>query len=53
MKILKKILIIISILLIQSFIVIYHIISKFWNKHKENIKKFVKNIDNELRIELQ
>lgn len=53
MKIVKKILIISTILLIQSLIVIYKIISKFWTKYNSNIKKFVKKLDNELRTELQ
>lgn len=50
---LKKILIISLILLIQSIIVIYKIISKFWKKYNSNIKNFVKKLDKELRVELQ
>lgn len=53
MKTLKKVLIIISILLIQSFIVIYKIISKLWEKYNENLKQFIKRLDIELRRELQ
>ena len=52
-KILKKILIISLILLIQSIIVIYKMISKFWKKYNTNIKDFVKKLDNELKVELQ
>ena len=53
MKTLKKVLIIIAILLIQSFIVIYKIISKLWKKYNENLKQFIKRLDIELRRELQ
>ena len=52
-KILKKILIISLILLIQSVIVIYKMIAKFWKKYNTNIKDFVKKLDNELKVELQ
>jgi len=52
-KILKKILIISLILLIQSIIVIYKMIAKFWKKYNTNIKDFVKKLDNELKVELQ
>ena len=52
-KILKKILIISLILLIQSVIVIYKIISKFWRKYNINIKDFVRKLDKELKVELQ
>ena len=52
-KILKKILIISFILLIQSIIVIYKMIAKFWKKYNTNIKDFVKKLDNELKVELQ
>jgi len=53
LKILKKLLIISLILLIQSIIVIYKIISKLWKKYNTNIKEFVKKLDNELKVELQ
>lgn len=53
LKIIKKILIISLILLIQSLIVIYKIISKFCEKNNTNIKNFVKKLDQELRVELQ
>lgn len=53
LKILKKILIISLILLIQSIIVIYKMIAKFWKKYNTNIKDFVKKLDNELKVELQ
>ena len=53
MKIIKNVLIICAILLIQSLIFLYRIISKFWEKYNKNIKKFVKKLDNELRVELQ
>ena len=53
LKILKKLLIISLILLIQSVIVIYKIISKFWRKYNINIKDFVRKLDKELKVELQ
>ncbi len=53
MKIIKNVLIICAILLIQSLIFLYRIISKFWEKYNKNIKNFVKKLDNELRVELQ
>ena len=53
MKIIKNVLIICAILLIQSLIFLYRIISKFWEKYNKNIKKFIKKLDNELRVELQ
>lgn len=53
MKIIKNVLIICAILLIQSLIFLYRIISKFWKKYNKNIKYFVKKLDNKLRIELQ
>lgn len=53
MKIIKKVLIICLILIIQSFIFVYKIITKFWAKHNIIIKKLIKKIDNELRAELQ
>ena len=53
LKIIKKLLIISLILLIQSLIVIYKIISKFWEKNNTNIKSFIKKLDQELRVELQ
>jgi len=53
MKILKNLFILFLILIIQSFIVIYKIISVFWTKYNTKIKDFVKRLDKELRIELQ
>lgn len=53
MKIVKKVLIIIGILIIQSLTIFYRIISKFWNKNKEKIKRIIQNLDKELRVELQ
>jgi len=53
LKIIKKIFIISLILFIQSVIVIYRIISKFWRKNNSYIKNFIKKLDRELRIELQ
>lgn len=53
LKIIKKIFIISLILFIQSVIVIYRIISKFWRKNNSYIKKFIKKLDRELRVELQ
>ena len=52
MKILKKVLILIVILLIQSVTFVYKSISKFWTKNKENIKSFVKRLEKELKVEL-
>lgn len=49
MKYVKKILIISLILIIQSLIIIYRIISKFWTKYNGNVKCFVKKFDKELR----
>ena len=45
--------IIIIILLIQSSVAIYKIISKFWRKNNTKIKNIIKKLDKELRIELQ
>lgn len=53
LKILKKLLIISLILLIQSVIVIYKIISKFWRKYNINIRDFVRKLDKGLKVELQ
>lgn len=53
LKIIKKIFIISLILFIQSLIVIYKIISKFWRKNNSFIKNFIKKLDRELRVELQ
>lgn len=53
LKIIKKIFIISLILFIQSVIVIYRIISKFWRKNNSYIKNFIKKLDRELRVELQ
>lgn len=53
LKIIKKIFIISLILFIQSVIVIYIIISKFWRKNNSYIKNFIKKLDRELRVELQ
>lgn len=53
LKIIKKIFIISLILFIQSVIVIYRIISKFWRKNNSFIKNFIKKLDRELRVELQ
>lgn len=53
LKIIKKIFIISLILFIQSVIVIYKIISKFWRKNNSYIKNFIKKLDRELRVELQ
>ena len=53
LKIIKKIFIIIIILLIQSSVAIYKIISKFWRKNNTKIKNIIKKLDKELRIELQ
>ena len=52
MKILKRILIIFLILFIQSLRITYRIISKLWQKHNTNVKKFVKRLDKELKAEL-
>lgn len=52
MKILKKTLIICSLLLIRFFILVYKIISNLWGKYNTNIKKFVINLDDALRSEL-
>lgn len=53
MKLIKKILILSLILIIQSLIVIYKIISNFWNKNKSNLKFFIEKLDDALRYELQ
>lgn len=53
LKIIKKIFIISLILFIQSLIVIYKIISKFWRKNNSFIKNFIKKLDRELRVELR
>ena len=53
LKIIRKIFIIIIILLIQSSVAIYKIISKFWRKNNTKIKNIIKKLDKELRIELQ
>mgnify|MGYP001625531166 FL=1 len=53
MKVVKKVLIVCLILIIQSLIFIYNIITKFWDKYNVSIKKFVKKLDKELRTELQ
>lgn len=53
LKIIKKIFIISLILFIQSVIVIYRIISKFWRKNNSYIKNFIKKLYRELRVELQ
>ena len=53
MKLIKKILIISLILIIQSLIVIYKIISNFWSKNKHNVKFFIEKLDATLRYELQ
>ena len=52
MKFIKKVLIIILILLIDSISSIYKIIQKFWIKNNGIIKEFVKNLDKGLREEL-
>ena len=53
MKVVKKVLIVCLILIIQSLIFIYKIITKFWDKYNVDIKKFIKKLDKELRMELQ
>lgn len=53
MKVVKKVLIVCLILIIQSLIFIYKIITKFWDKYNVAIKKFIKKLDKELRMELQ
>lgn len=53
LKFIKKVLIVIVIILIQSLIAIYKIISKFWRKNNTKIKSIIKNLDKQLRIELK
>lgn len=52
MKTAKKVLILIILFIIQSIIVIYKIISKFWRNNNGKIKEMVKNLDKELKAEL-
>lgn len=52
LKKVKKLLLISLILLIQSLIITYKFISKFWKKYNSNIKNFVKNLDKELRMQI-
>ena len=52
MKIVKRILIITTIILIQSLKLLYKIICFFWKKYNKSVKEFLKKLDIELRNEL-
>ena len=49
LKIIKKILIILLIIIMETLFFVYRILSKFWEKHNIDIRNIANNLSNELK----
>lgn len=49
LRIIKKILLILAVMFMETVIFIYKIFSKFWGRYNRDIKSIAKDLDTELK----